>query len=400
MAETERRRHKTPTVVFSFIALLALVGYQTVGLMGQLPSFDLVASGDGASAGAGTGSEPNLVAVRNLNLTTIRRAMRSTNKKITRIKIPLSELTKSNSTECLEPMFWLNNKEVTTEKRTQKIPLYIHQTSKSRCIHRAISRTTDSWRDLPMYEYYLHDDDAIWRLLNQDWPEFPHLLTIVRCLKSMTALSDVWRLLVLWEYGGIYSDLDAVPAINNSTGWTPSSILPEDEAYFVVENFDAPSQYFMAVEPHHPMIFYALHTAMTNIMAVPNTLKVDAAVVTGPFALLGGFFSFMRDVGQILGKPIKAGTYVGSRNRTVRLDGFGRKQSDDIIKREAITRTRKLKLYSEMNMTHFIDDFKAGRKTKLFGRSCYGIMYDIDIGPPDWFVPSEKEDRMTVGGYS
>ena len=395
MAETERRRRKIPTVVFAFIGLLALAGYQTLALVGQLPSFDLVA------AGAGTGTGSNLVAVANLNLTTAtNRAMRSTKKKTTRIKIPLSELTKSDSTECLKPMFWLNNKEVTKENRTQKIPLYIHQTSKSRCIHRGIEHTTDSWRNLPMYEYYFHDDDAIWRLLNQDWPEFPHLLTIVRCLKSMTALSDIWRLLVLWEYGGIYCDLDAMSNANTATRWTPSSILPEDDAYFVVEFYDAPSQYFMAVAPRHPMIFYALHTAMSKIMAVPNTLKVDASWVTGPFALLDGFSLFMLDVGQIRGKPVVAGTYVGSRNRTVRLDGFGRSKSDDIIKREAIRRGIKLKLYNSMNMSHFLDDLKAGRKTKLFGRSCHGIMYDIDIGPPDWFVPSELEDRMTVGGYS
>jgi hypothetical protein len=211
----------------------------------------------------------------------------------------------------------------------------------------------------------------------------------------MTALTDVWRLLVLWEYGGIYVDLDSQP-----NSWTPSYIRPNEDSYFVVENYDAPSQYFMATTPRHPLMYYAIHQALSKIMKYENTQKIDASFTTGPFALLDGFTWFMLDVGKLYQKPVRAGLYQGRHNWTVRIDGFGRLRSDEIVKREAIYRNRKAKLYAEMNMSHFLDDLKAGRKTKLLGRSCFGIVYDFVIKPPEWYVPSAAEDRKTVGGIS
>jgi mannosyltransferase OCH1-like enzyme len=43
---------------------------------------------------------------------------------------------------------------------------------------------------------------------------------------------DLWRLLVLWKYGGIYADLDTspVPSLFNET-----TISEEDDAFFVVD---------------------------------------------------------------------------------------------------------------------------------------------------------------------
>eukprot|EP00548_Thalassiothrix_antarctica_P011815 CAMPEP_0194158458 /NCGR_PEP_ID=MMETSP0152-20130528/76163_1 /TAXON_ID=1049557 /ORGANISM="Thalassiothrix antarctica, Strain L6-D1" /LENGTH=211 /DNA_ID=CAMNT_0038867705 /DNA_START=596 /DNA_END=1231 /DNA_ORIENTATION=- len=211
----------------------------------------------------------------------------------------------------------------------------------------------------------------------------------------MTPLSDVWRLLVLWEYGGIYVDLDSKP-----NSWNSSFIKPDDDAYFVVEFYDAPSQYFMAVSPKHPLIFYAIHHALYKIMGVENTQVLDASLTTGPFALLDGFTWFMNDVGLKYGKPVKQGIYHGRYNRSLRIDGYGRHQADNIIKREAIVRGVKTRSYRQMNMTHFLDDKKTGRNSDKKSRSCLSITYDMLIGPPNWFVAPDNEDRETLGGMS
>ena len=304
--------------------------------------------------------------------------------------------------ECLQRNSeWIENQENTTvddynsTHQQQRIPFIIHQTGSTRCIPTALAEAMSNWRNLSMYQYYFHDDDAVWRLLNQEWPEFPYLKKLLRCLNSMTAVSDIWRLLVLWEYGGIYSDLDSIP-----NSWTPATIHPDDDAYMVVENYDAPSQYFMAVTPRHPLMFYSIHTAMSNILASRSVPLIDAAFVTGPFALLDGLTLFMLDVGQNVGKPVSGGFYQGANNRSVRIDGYGRQRSGEIILREAIKRRVKNIMYDAMNMTHFSDVTKARRNSGLRGRSCLAVLYDIDVGPPSWFVPSDSEDRVTIGGPS
>lgn len=130
------------------------------------------------------------------------------------VVLSLSELTKSIKTApCLgvmnaftnktDPMIWIENNErpLDTSKR---IPNIIHQTSRARCLYFKFQQLSQPWRDLATHSYYFHDDAAVWKLLDRDWPEFPNLKHIARCLNSMTAVSDVWRLLVLWQYGGIY----------------------------------------------------------------------------------------------------------------------------------------------------------------------------------------------------
>jgi len=395
--EAAAKQKSTPTGLLLLFALLALVGYQTLQI-DKLPSFDLAPASSRSIFATEVG---NFSALLPPSIKTgIRRIKRVNHLHLDRVKLSLSELTKSTPPEegaCVDPMIWQTNKEVSnmTDFRIQRIPLYIHQTSKSRCIHEFLHQTAKKWKNQQPYKYYFHDDDAMWRLIDQPWPEFPHLYSILRCLKSMTAVTDIWRLLVLWEYGGIYSDIDSAPM-----SWTPESIRPWDDAYFVVENYDAPSQYFMATAPRHPVIYFAIHQALSRIMTQMNVQKIDTSYVTGPFALLDGFTFFMLDVGEFYTKPVSGGFYQGRYNRSVTIDGFGRERSDDIIKREVIPRASKIQYYKQQNMSHFLDDMSAGRKSKLKGRSCCAVAYDILIGPPSWYVAAIDEDRMTVGGYS
>jgi mannosyltransferase OCH1-like enzyme len=43
---------------------------------------------------------------------------------------------------------------------------------------------------------------------------------------------DLWRLLVLWKFGGIYADLDSSPVPSR---FNATTITPEDDAFFVLE---------------------------------------------------------------------------------------------------------------------------------------------------------------------
>lgn len=112
----------------------------------------------------------------------------------------------------------------------RKIPRIVHLTSKSRCNVPLFARNIDTWR-LANHSVFLHDDEAIERLFQRDWPEFPMLHKILKCLPAKGAvMTDVWRILAIWEYGGIYADFDASP-----NKFDANTITPEDDAFFVVE---------------------------------------------------------------------------------------------------------------------------------------------------------------------
>jgi mannosyltransferase OCH1-like enzyme len=62
----------------------------------------------------------------------------------------------------------------------------------------------------------------------------------------------------MWEYGGIYTDMDNLPGplLNETT------ITQDMDAFFLQEGGGFLSQFFFAVSPKHPMMFLAVHDVM------------------------------------------------------------------------------------------------------------------------------------------
>ena len=304
-------------------------------------------------------------------------------------QLSLSELTQSRATNCqsyfsheldkMIPRTWIENIErpLSSEKR---IPSIIHQTSQSRCVHERLFNLTVPWRQMEPLSYYFHDDDAIWRLLGQNWPEFPLLHHIIPCLNSMTAVSDIWRYLVLWEYGGIYSDMDSIPA-----NFTWGSIRDDDDAYFILEYYELPSQYWMAVPPRHPMMYYAIHHAITNVMASPEMGTMDASQVVGPHALFTAMKWLLHEMGQeISGPPMAGGLYMIRFNRTIRLVGT-KDTSDAVIIREGIDRGSKIEIYNHVqNMTYFLD--VQDKSSHHLNQTCITLISDSLVGIPKGMI--------------
>jgi mannosyltransferase OCH1-like enzyme len=118
--------------------------------------------------------------------------------------VPLEQLTTSPISSCPPPLIYLPN-HVRTEAHNRKIPKIVHMTSKSRCFTSNFYENIQQWRHMEEHSLYLHDDTAVDRLLSQDWPLFPHMNLARKCLRSGAGLADLWRYVVLWEYGGIYT---------------------------------------------------------------------------------------------------------------------------------------------------------------------------------------------------
>jgi hypothetical protein len=285
----------------------------------------------------------------------------------------LAELNSLSSMECPKGFVRINDTHIPENlgNPTRKIPKIVFQTSRSRCITPRLYELTQKWR-FPGWSYYFYDDDALMRILHEAYAEFPHLqLFTESCIKYGTIKADLWRYLVLWKYGGLYADLDSVPSSN----FTGDTIRAEDDSFFVVESFHLLSQYFMAISPKHPLMFYSTQQSLLNLLRAPDTGKFNAALQTGPHALHMAFRIFMKDAGvEILEpwtKPVKAGIFVGTNNRSARAVGLGGgKFSDQYVIREDIGGQEKMENYKKMNMTHNQED-----KNTPSGQSCISALW-------------------------
>lgn len=218
----------------------------------------------------------------------------------------LSNITQGRwlATQCEEGMIYKSDFVASNDhdsNRWNHIPKIIHQTSRSRCLTQLFNRSTSKWSDWHSngWSYYFHDDDAMHRMFEMNYVFFPSLKDVVEnCLISGTAKADLWRYLVLWQYGGIYSDLDATP--NNLKPDTFSSLATEEselEAFFTIESFHFLSQYFFGIAPKHPLMHHTILGTLQNLLAKQDTVAWDASWVTGPKALHQGFVAFLKDAG-------------------------------------------------------------------------------------------------------
>ena len=258
----------------------------------------------------------------------------------------------------------------------RNIPRIIHQTSKTRCAAQPYVRLIRRWKAFPNYAYYLHDDDAVERLFAKNWEAFPQLRQIMRCVECPTIKADVWRYLVLWEYGGIYADLDSVPSKPFVNG---SLITDEMDSFFVIEYYGLLSQYFIAASPRHPLMFYALQMTLNNLLDADNRHTVDAPFKTGPRLLHEAFSRLLQDSGlnPIRLHRVAAGSWTVANNRSITAIGV-REKPDRYIARDAFTIEVKKNVLQEMGMTYYKETYDANvASSSVINASCLAHLYHV-----------------------
>merc|ERR1719230_1259659 len=129
------------------------------------------------------------------------------------------------------------------------IPKIMHMSYNDRCLPQDLYQFVKRWeKALPEHSIFLHDDEAVQRLFKySSYPEFPMLHKILKCVLYKGAMSiDVWRILVLWLYGGVYTDIDNAPGDEFDEHTIPSDV----SAFYFSDVYNRPSQWFMATESH------------------------------------------------------------------------------------------------------------------------------------------------------
>ena len=297
------------------------------------------------------------------------------------MRLPLRQLVNSDiKIRCPDGLLRVNDTvldpNLAYDLGRRKIPRVIHVTSKTRCMPREFVDNLSKWPErLDGHSFFLHDDTAVDRLLHgRDWSrEFPQLAQALHCTKGGAGKADVWRALVLWEYGGVYTDIDNAPTAR----FDASTIHRDDDAFFVKERSGILSQYFMATTPRHPLIYLLVHHMMNKLLALNDVGSQTVSVVTGPGALRHAFCGFVGGQGANH-KPYtwpkdwcwnpESKLWRGLDNYTVRLAG-SEDDPDDLVARDIIP--DKNEIYKRMNMTYFRDLPKHGP----IAESCFQRLY-------------------------
>jgi hypothetical protein len=311
----------------------------------------------------------------------IRTITRLTNNNNTSSKIPLVELIHTDP-KCVEPGIGRSRLQIVesihlddeslTHPPNRKIPKIIHMTAKTRCMPKAFSDNVQKWQHFANHSFYLHDEEAVDRLLQKYWPEFPHLQLVQQCMISGAAKADLWRYLVLWEYGGIYADIDSAPGPKFVDPNGTVVIDDSEDAWFVVERIGVMSQYFMAASPKHPYLYLCVMHCLSRLLEEKNVGNQYVPVVTGPGTTKSAMIYFMQSQNnEAAYQTVKAGTYAGIGNRTLRVRGSKRK-TDLWIRRNALDVRTKAEGYAAMGMTHF----SQSKNPLLFNVSCYEHLYN------------------------
>jgi len=272
-----------------------------------------------------------------------------------------------NRTHFVESYFF--DEDASSPLAYRKIPRIVHISSKLPCMSSGFRGIVKNWH-LPNHSFAFHDDDAVDRLLAKEWPEFPNLHLALECLVSGAAKVDLWRYLVLYEYGGIYSDMDSAA---NYKFLVTEAIEPNDDAYLLIEGKGFLAQYFLSASPKHPIMFLAVHHTIRRLLETGNVLNQYVPFVTGPGALKAAGISFMND-DESFGYPA-AGVHTGMDNRTVRVVG-NKRTSNSYIIRGAIRGATKQKGYDAINQTVYKDfsDNVHGEERDRLDRSCLSLL--------------------------
>eukprot|EP00934_Nitzschia_sp_Nitz4_P001274 Nitzschia sp. Nitz4//scaffold28_size193895//138668//139897//NITZ4_001676-RA/size193895-augustus-gene-0.311-mRNA-1//-1//CDS//3329546015//1274//frame0 len=273
---------------------------------------------------------------------------------------PSCDSTGSLPTYIVPPIFASTG--TATSPPGRHIPKIIHVTSKSRCLTETFRKNLDLWH-LEGYSLYFHDDTAVDRLLAKYVPAFPHLQLVSECTHSGAGKADIWRYLVLWEYGGVYTDIDNAPGPKFENG---TSIQDDDEAFFIVERLGVLSQYFMASSPRHPFMYIALMECLARLVNyVDNIGDQFVPYITGPGVTKAAMQRFMKDEESF--QKVKKGSYTGIGGKTVTVKGTPG-GSNSWIMRESVK--GKHEAYEAMGMVHF-----NRAKSPERNESCFEHLY-------------------------
>mgnify|MGYP003388974297 FL=1 len=163
---------------------------------------------------------------------------------------------------------------------TSKIPKVIYQTYKDKNVPPIVK---ERWLQLnPGYEYHLYDDADCYQFL-LDYYDKEHADFFKYKIKDGPIKSDFWRVCILYQFGGIYADIDIKPLVpidefvNSDTAfYTCLDIGHLSNNY--IKNLNP---HFIAVTPKNDILLKLINYYMNHIKKISysyNSYSITGAL--------------------------------------------------------------------------------------------------------------------------
>ena len=110
-----------------------------------------------------------------------------------------------------------------------------------------------------------------------------------------------WRYWLIYEYGGIYVDVDEAPGPKLFSPHDPDDIFKETYDGFMISYYQGIAQYFFAFAPKHSFLYYNLLQVFANLYSSMDIGAQYVPYVTGTYVYGVGY----RDDGQRLRSFLK-----------------------------------------------------------------------------------------------
>lgn len=391
-------RRKIPKSVWLMGILFCIMGLRTTKI-NKLPTFELLVEESasfssyywnstssmldfGASwSGSGDSSQPDSVSDKNSPSTS---------------RLSLDELMALNTEvpQCKEGTQFVGlPKKLNTVQTKHRIPRAIHMTDYTNCLPPKQFEIAQAWRNLTDFDFYFHTNTTVQALLNQDWPEFPHMhMVATNCISNYRGYIDLWKALVLWEFGGVVMEFDWTP--RNLDLMVRTLLAPaQKEQAIIMAHKTWPVNVGYMMEPKHPMAYYIVMHILNRINTLKSLHNADWSWTTGNSAFQAGWYYF---VGVDNGIKTRMGvytmpkegfeidtTYTGRYNRTARLVNY-----QNYVDESDIERKWKDTRYPPHTTT---------AETDRWNVTCMNLMHDVGApaAPPTTIAAIYREDRTT-----
>lgn len=171
------------------------------------------------------------------------------------------------------------------------IPKYLWQTYKTKLPPKDSINSINSWLSLnPEIEWYYMDDDKCDAFIKDNFSE--EFYNMYSSLPFGVMKADVWRVAVIYIYGGIYSDLDT-RCLKPITHW----LNPEYDLIVGVETpHGAINNYIFAAMPRHPALFTVLNLFL-KLYNSPSFLNKNSPTPIQDFGAGGWSLGILKHFG-------------------------------------------------------------------------------------------------------
>ncbi|KAL7447991.1 hypothetical protein ACHAWC_000258, partial [Mediolabrus comicus] len=167
---------------------------------------------------------------------------------------------------------------------TATIPKILHLSERSRCLNRDMYDALEKWNEnFPSYSIFFHDDEAVDRLLlSEEGFSGPSGDFTMRVSGSVKI--DIWRVLLLYKFGGLYFDADIVP-----DKLAEDTINPGSSWFSLTDAWERPSQWLFAISAGHVSCKNTLQIIAKRVLDQRDIQAIALVHTTGPQALYSGW---------------------------------------------------------------------------------------------------------------